>query len=247
MSDFAIVFGLALLPALGNFSGGLLAEYLPTSKRNLNRALHAASGIVIAIVAVELVPRALGATSGWVIAVAFGFGGLAYVGLQAVVERLQKRSAGDDRTSMWMIYIAVAIDLFSDGLMIGAGSAIATSLALVLALGQVLADVPEGFATIANFKDKDVPRSRRLILGVSFAVPVLLAATLAYVLLRGQDEALKMAALVFTAGLLTVAAVEDMIVEAHEVAEDSRGSVLAFVGGFVLFTLVSAGLGGGGG
>ena len=146
---------------------------------------------------------------------------------------------------MWMIYVAVAVDLFSDGLMIGAGSAVATSLALVLALGQVLADVPEGFATIANFKDKEVPRRRRLILGASFAAPVLLAATLAYVLLRGQGEALKMAALVFTAGLLTVAAVEDMIVEAHKSAEDTRGSVLAFVGGFVLFTLVSAGLAGG--
>ena len=75
MSDCAIVLGLALLPALGNFSGGLLAEYLPTSKRNLNRALHAASGIVIAIVAVELVPRALQATSGWIVAIAFGVGG----------------------------------------------------------------------------------------------------------------------------------------------------------------------------
>lgn len=68
--------------------------------------------------------------------------------------------------------------------------------------------MPEGFAT-ANFKDKDVPRRRRLILGVSFAVPVLVAATLAYVVLRGQAEALKMAALVFTAGLRTVAAIED--------------------------------------
>ena len=102
-------------------------------------------------------------------------------------------------------------------------------------------DVPEGFATIANFKD--VPRGRRLLLGASFSMPVLLAATLAHVLLRGQGEALKMAALVFTAGLLTVAAVEDMIVEAHEVAEIRVGR-LAFVGGFVLFTLVSAGLGG---
>ena len=229
-------------------SGGLLAEYLPTSKRNLNRALHAASGIVIAIVAVELVPRALEATSGWIVAVAFGIGGLAYIALEALVERLQKKRAeGGDRTSMWMIYVAVAVDLFSDGLMIGAGSAVATSLALVLALGQVLADVPEGFTTIANFKDKDVPRRRRLILGASFAVPVLLAATLAYLLLRDQGEALKMAALVFTAGLLSVAAVEDMIVEAHESAQDTRGSVLAFVGGFVLFTLVSAGLGCGAG
>lgn len=72
-------------------------------------------------------------------------------------------------------------------------------------------------------------------------MPVLLAATLAYVLLRGQGEALKMVALDFTAGLLTVAAVEDTIVEAHESAQATRGSVLSVVGGFVLFTLVSAG------
>ncbi|MEZ5936350.1 MAG: peptidoglycan-binding protein [Alphaproteobacteria bacterium] len=207
----------------------------------MNRALHAASGIVTAIVAVELIPRALQATSGWLVAVAFGAGGLAYLGLQALVERLQKqRSGDDDRTSMWMIYIAVAIDLFSDGLMIGAGSAVATSLALILALGQILVDLPEGFATIANSKEKGVRRGHRLLLGASFAVPVLLAATLAYILLRNQGDALKMAALTFTAGLLMVAAVEDIIIEAHEIAEDSRTSVLCFIGGFVLFTLVSA-------
>ncbi|MDJ0390301.1 hypothetical protein QMO56_19500 [Roseomonas sp. E05] len=48
-----------------------------------------------------------------------------------------------------------------------------------------------------------------------------------------------MAALVFVAGLLTVAAVEDMLEEAHEAREDNRLSVLAFIAGFAFFTLVS--------
>lgn len=51
-----------------------------------------------------------------------------------------------------------------------------------------------------------------------------------------------MGALAFVAGLLALAAVEDMISEAYDVAEDTRVSVLAFSGGFVLFTFVSAGL-----
>lgn len=243
MKDFLPIFGLALLPALGNFSGGVLAEFLRTSRRNLNRALHAAAGIVIAIVAVELMPEALKSTSAWIIALAFALGGLAYLGLEELVERLQEKGEDSaERTGMWMIYIAVATDLFSDGLMIGAGSAVSSSMALILALGQVLADVPEGFSTITNFKDKNVPRGRRLLLSASFALPVLIAAALAYFLLREQSQALKMAALVFTAGLLTVAAVEDMISEAHESARDTRLSIVAFVGGFVLFTLVSAGL-----
>jgi ZIP family zinc transporter len=245
MTELAVVLGLALLPALGNFAGGLLAELVPTSRATLNRALHAAAGIVIAIVAVGIMPRALQATSGALVALAFGLGGLAYVALAAAVERLQGRGA--DRavgTGPWMVYLAVAVDLFSDGLMIGAGAAVATGLALVLALGQVLADVPEGFAALADFKDKGASRAERLVLGLTLTLPALLAAGLAYLLLRDQGEALRMAGVVFTAGLLTVAAVEDMMGEAHASATDTRASVLAFVGGFVLFTLVSAGLGG---
>ena len=68
------------------------------------------------------------------------------------------------------------------------------------------------------------------------------AALLAYLLLRDAGEGPKMAALTFVAGLLTVAAVEDMLAEAHDAQSDNRRSILAFIGGFVLFTLVSAGL-----
>ena len=82
MSELVTVVGLALLPALGNFAGGLLAEFRRPSQRNLNRALHFAAGIVLAVVAVELLPRALQNISGWLIGVLFGLGGLTYLGVQ---------------------------------------------------------------------------------------------------------------------------------------------------------------------
>jgi ZIP family zinc transporter len=232
---------LSLLPGAGNFAGGMLAEFGKTSDRLLNWALHAASGIVIAIVAVELLPEALKSLAGWWIAAAFAAGGVAYIRLEAGVERLQSSGEGR-RTRMWMIYVAVAVDLTSDGLMLGSGAAVSSSMAIVLAAGQVLADVPEGYASIANFRDKGVSRGRRILLSASFIVFCVGAASFAYLLLRGAGEGLKMAALTFVAGLLTVSAVEDMLEEAHDARADTRASVLAFVGGFVLFTLVSAGL-----
>ena len=140
-----------------------------------------------------------------------------------------------------MVYVAVATDLVGDGLLIGAGSAVSTQFALVLALGQVLADIPEGFAVIANFREKGVDRTKRLMISASFAVPVIGAAILAFFALRGQSEAVKMAALVFVAGLYTLAAVEDMLREAHESAEDSRWSAVSFLVGFALFLVVSQG------
>ena len=53
----------------------------------------------------------------------------------------------------------------------------------------------------------------------------------------------QMSALAFVAGLLSLAAVKDMISEAHESKEDTKWSLLVFTGGFVLFVLVSAGVG----
>ncbi len=247
MPEILAVLGLALLPAFGNFAGGIIAEFVRVSSRSLNWALHIAAGIILSVVAVEIMPETLKNAPAWIVGAGFGVGGLVYVLVDHFVERAQRKSvAGEDArasATMWMVYVAVTVDLFSDGLMIGAGSVVSYGFALVLAVGQVLADIPEGFATIANFKAKNIPRAVRIALSVLFSAPVLIAASLSYAFLRGQDEAVKMATLAFSAGMLTVAVVEDIIREAHESAEDTRWSAVAFIAGFVAFIFVSAGLG----
>lgn len=244
MNELPAVIGLAFLPALGNFSGGLLAEVRPPSGARLNRALHAAAGIVLAIVAVELMPRSLQAASGWLVGALFGLGGGAYLGFQWLVRKMQADGAGDaGQVRMWMIYIAVVADLVSDGLMIGVGASLSSNLALLLAVGQLLADVPEGYAVMSNMRNRQVPRRRRILFSASFALPVLSTAVVAYLVLRNQTDAVQVSGLAFVAGLLTVAAVEDMLEEAHESAVDARGSVMFMVLGFVLFVFISAGLG----
>lgn len=242
-SDFLAVLGLALLPALGNFSGGLLAEWLNPPAKFINRALHAASGIIIAVIAIEVMPNALRAAPAWLLALAFLLGGGFYILLEAGIERWQKSKPHGAGTGAWMVYVAVLADLTGDGLLIGAGSAVSTQLAFLLALGQVLADIPEGFSVIANFRSRGLSRTRRLLLSASFVIPVVSTAVLAYFLLRQQPEELKMAALVFVAGLYSLAAVEDMLHEAHETAEDTRWSAVSFIAGFALFLLISGSIG----
>ncbi|MAW86237.1 MAG: peptidoglycan-binding protein [Phyllobacteriaceae bacterium] len=241
MNNLWLVIGLALLPGLGNLAGGMVAEFVRTTPRLLNLALHAASGIVIGVVAIELMPEALDNLAGWWIAVSFAAGGAAYVGAETLIERVTS-GGGRGGSPMWMIYVAVAVDLSGDGLMIGSGSAVATSLAIVLAAGQVLADFPEGYSVVANLREKKVSRGRRILVSLSFPLYCIGAALIAWFLLRNAPDAAKYVALSFVAGLLTVAAVEDMLEEAHEAAGDTRSSTLAFVCGFALFALVSAGL-----
>lgn len=234
---------LAALPALGNALGALLAEWREVTPRQVNLALHAAAGIVVAVVAVELLPRVRGELPGWLLAAGIGAGGVLYLLLEAAVGVLRApRGERTARAGPWMVYAAVVVDLASDGLLIGAGVAVSPQLGLVLAVGQVLADLPEGLAVVADFRRHGMPRARRLLVSASFVLPVLGTASLSHALLAGRHGTVLHVALAVAAGLLLVAAVEDMLAEAHEAGCDSRRSILSFVGGFVLFTLVSAGL-----
>jgi ZIP family zinc transporter len=241
-SGVLTVVGLAILSTLGNLGGGLLAELRQPSPQTLNRALHAPTGVVIAVVAVQVMPAALRGASVWLLAAAFLVGGGAML-VEAGIERWQQSKRAGAGAGTWMVYVAVATDLVGDGILIGAGSAVSSQIAFLLALGQVLANIPGGFAVIANFRDKGMGRANRLILTASFVAPAVGAAVLAYVALRGQGEAVKMAALIFVTGLYMLAAVENMLREAHDSAEDSRWSAISFLAGFALFLVVSGGLG----
>ena len=249
MPDVIRVLLLALFPAMGNFAGGLLAEMIRTSRRTLSIALHLAAGIVFGVIAMELAPRTSEGLAPWLAVLGFVAGGAAFIGLDSLIERFQTPAEveaaeapgfGEGRAGRaWTIYAAVAVDLFADGLLIGAGSSLSFELALILALGQVTADIPEGFATIATFRDNGVPRGKRLLLSASFIVPVITGALMSYFLLRDQSEALQLTALAFIAGMLLVAAAEEIMTEAHEVSPPSRMSSFALICGFGLFAAVA--------
>ncbi len=112
-------------------------------------------------------------------------------------------------------------------------------LAALLALGQVPADVPEGFTTIAEFKRGETSRRFRILASLSFALPIFLGTSIGYFGFRGRAELLKLAVLAFTAGVLTTLVVEELVPEAHAEGEAPYGA-MTFVGGFALFTLLSA-------
>ena len=234
---------LSSLPALGNISGGLVAERFEISGNTLSLALHVAAGIILAVVGIELLPTTLEADPPWLILIIFLVGGFFSIGLDRLTDLIATRTGeGEADAGAWGIYAGVAVDLFSDGVMIGAGSTITFGLGLLLAVGQVPADIPEGFATIATFKSKGVPRQTRLLLSLSFALPIFLGVTVGYWLVRGQPVIVKFALLAFTAGILLTVAVEEIIPEAHREGE-ARLAAVALVSGFALFTLIAMYLG----
>lgn len=240
MDGYLVALALAALPAAGNFAGAVAAEAFEISERVLSLALHAALGILVAVVGLELMPEALAVTQPWVPVIAFVVGGACFIAADRVIHTVEARF-GDGDAGPWLVYFAVSVDLFSDGLMIGTGAVVGTTLALLLALGQVSADFPEGFAVTAGFKRQGLPRSRRLLVSAAFVVPIFIGTTIGYWSVRDAPELVQLSLLAFTAGILLSVAIEEIGPQAHK--SEPRSSALALVCGFALFALISAYIG----
>lgn len=54
--------------------------------------------------------------------------------------------------------------------MIGAGSSVGSGVGVTVAIGQVLADIPEGAATVLTLRGNQVPRRRRMLASASLVL-----------------------------------------------------------------------------
>jgi len=238
LADFLLVLTYALLPAIGNLIGAALAESLHSPRWVIGAALHGAAGIAIALAAVDLMPRILDAIPMWVIVLAFllgaGFSLLLWYGVRAL-----RGPFGRTRRKALMVYVVIGADLFSDGLMTGAGSAVASGLGLLIGATQTIANIPGGFAATKNLQGNKVPRGRRWLLSFFLFLPVMTSAAIGFWLLGGQGDFVQNAALAFIVGVLLLATIEDMIPEGDRPQPARWISTLSFAAGFAGLSLAA--------
>lgn len=236
--NFLTLLGLALLPAGGMLCGALAAEWWRISKESTGAMLHAAAGVAVAVVSVELMPRILEQIQPWQLVTGFAVGAAASVAMAKGVRRaLGALDLGG--VGPWMVYLTVAVDLLGDGLMIGIGSAVSTGVGLMLGLSQVVANLPGGFVAVASLRKQNVARGVRLAAAASLFVPVFLGCWLGFWLLREQAAELQNSALAFVAGMLLLATIEDLVPEADEPQTRRAVTTASFTAGFAFFALLS--------
>ena len=242
MSGYLPVLALSLLPLLGNFFGTAIAELSRTPRWVIGAALHAAAGVAVALVSIDLMPRSLESTAMWLFLALFGAGAvLSYLLARAAVWLSQAVKGGS--RGAWMVYMATAADLLSDGLMTGASAAVSAELGLLLALSQVVANIPAGFATISNLRSQEVSRAVRLSAAASFLVPVIVGVTIGFTALRGASDGAQAAALAVIVGILLVTTIEDLVPEADKPGTSRPISTASFVAGFSFFALLASNFG----
>ncbi len=240
MSEFLLVFGIALLASFLTYLGAPVAERFDAPQKAVSAALQFAAGIITALVAFSLMPPAVrGGPYGWIV-LAFFVGGVLYVVLEYASTRIlssRTSSAGDGPASLGL-YIGILVDLVIDGVVIGVGSTLTLATGLLLALGLAISTAPLTFVTTATARRQGVSQERRRLLGVLCFLAVLTGSMLGYLVLRNQSLELRFILVALASGFLTTTVVQGLIPEANREGEPGFAGIL-YIGGLSLYGLMS--------
>ncbi len=233
---------LILIPAAAALVGGVLVEFIPISKRFLSFVFHFSSGVLMGIIGVELIPEFLKADTQWIILLMFVIGGGFFLFVDWATEFVNETIGGQDKgKSPYVVFLGLAVDLVTDGVLIASGSTI-QSLGFPLAIATAIVALPEGFTAIASLKRKGIQRGRRILLEIAQPLLMIAGVPLGFLITHGRPPVFAYSAMAFTAGFLAVLLVEEIVPRSHR-GKEARLAAALFVLGFIVVAAASDYLG----
>lgn len=227
--DFLIM----TIPALVALSGGVMAAVWTPNHQTRSLIQHFAAGVVLAALAVELLPEIEREHApGLVLIGAFALGSLFMYGLKLWTMRLEHQAAlTNTATGLGVgLLLATFIDVATDGFIIGAGFAAGGSTGMILAIGLSVELLFLGLALTSAA----TAGWRIIAISGALGATVLISSLLGNFLLSGASHAVIGGALAFSAAALLYLVTEELLMEAHEV-EEKPISTLVLFGGFLAF------------
>ena len=153
------------------------------------------------------------------------------------IERVSERDGEGDGDSRTGLLIAVAIDVFLDGLLIGVGFAAGERVGTLLVVALTLELLFLGVSVAASLTEARVGRARTLLTVAGLSTLVVLGASLGGSLLAGLSGLALEIVLSFGAAALMYLVIEELLTEAHEVKETPLITASFFAGFVALYLL----------
>ena len=247
------VLAFALIPAGVALVGAIIAAFRSPSPRLRTMIQHFAAGVVAAAAAVELLPDAISKHSPFALAVGFALGTAAMLAIAKLMERLEGEEdeptagyggslvaseamakVGQRASGPGAMLAAVGVDVLIDGTLLGLAFVAGQKAGVLLTIGFSLEMLSLGLATCATCRKYEwsVARSIGAVVGVGLCL--ILGAAVAVLLLQGLTGAVLGGVLAFGLAALLYLVTEELLVEAHEVRENTITTAMFFAGFLVL-------------
>lgn len=223
--------GLVAFPVAAAVGGSVAAGFTRPGPRVLSGVQHLAAGVVLAAVAVEILPdlRRQGhlafAVVGFVAAV------LLLLALSSFQRRVEARSSAS--AFPIALIVLVGVDLLIDGILVGLSTVVSARQALIITAALTLEIVFLALSISIELASRGFRRR------ISVGVPAFLGTTTAVgaiggaALLAGASTTVLATMLAFAAAALLFLVTEELLVEAHE-TQDTPVLTGLFFGGFLI-------------
>lgn len=223
------------IPALLMAIGSITAWYKQPTEKTSSMIQHFAAGVVLAAVAAELVPKIIQNEIQWLVGLGFAGGIVLMLATDYVAD--QFNSNNKNNTFPFGLVLAVIVDVFIDGLLIGVAFTASARSGIVIALALTLEVFFLGIATSASMIKSNTQKSKGILAMIIAAILIPLGAWLGFVIASDLSTSVHMAILAFGTAALLYLVTEELLVEAHEVPE-TKTATLAFFIGFLIILLI---------
>ena len=221
-----------LIPAVVVALSGVLTLVWHPSHQARSLIQHFAAGVVIAVLAVEVLPELTREHApNWVLISSFAFGVFFMYMMKIFSEHLEAKSATSGSEGMNIGLIStVFIDAAVDGLIIGAGFAASKETGFILAIGLSVEMLFLGLSLVSN----TMKGWRIVVLTTLLGIDMIASILLGSYFLTGASPAVISSILAFGVAALLYLVTEELLIEAHTV-EEKPTSVLWLFSGFLMF------------
>jgi ZIP family zinc transporter len=216
-----------LIPAAALVVGSVVATVRSPGPRVRSAVQHFAAGVVLAAIAVELIPSLQEDTGTWTLILGFALGVAAMFAVKSYAVR--KGRATD--TGKGALLGAVAVDLFVDGLLVGAAFSAGPREGLIVTIALTLEVGFLGLAVTLSLARAGKPPRAILVTSLVLALLVLAGSLAgACVLAAIESRAVHGGIVAFGASALLYLVTEELLVEAHEEEDVPWVSATLFLG-----------------
>ncbi len=222
-----------LIPAALAVVGGLGASLYIPKKKFVAGLQHFVAGIVLAAVAIELLPEILGKGSVWSIGLGFAVGVIFMLLLHEGVHYLAHSDQGKKGLPLGMI-AGVGIDFLMDGILIGVSFLVGMQSGILIAVSLSLCAFFLNLSVGTTMIKKEITKRKQLITILIVAAMLPLGALIGGGILSHLPSSIMQEVLSFGVAALLFLAVEELLVEVHKEHDTLWVSASFFLGFLVI-------------
>jgi len=218
-----------LIPTIFMAVGGVISILKQPSEKFISIVQHFAAGLVFAAVAIELLPRIID-QSKFYLSIGFIVGVALMITVKKVSSHFNEKNPSASQALPVALLIAVAIDIFIDGLLIGISFVADSHSGVVIALALALEILFIGLATTATMASKQINKVKAIIIIIIIALLVPFGSILGFAVVSQMSQHAQLLILSFGVAALLYLVTEELLAEAHKVEETVLATSAFFIG-----------------